>query len=143
MKIVAIGGREHERVEIAIHGYERQMTGEWHDDNWISVKVTIRAGAFCGAFVASFITDELRVFREQLMCLYTSCVGQAVFDTLEGQLHLKLEGEPLGRVRLEGRASDQPGSGNKLNFVIDVDQSHLKSAIGDIDEALEMYPVRA
>ena len=143
MKVVAIGGQEHERVEIAIHGYERQQTGDWHDDNWLPVKVTVRAGAFHGAFAASFITEDLRTFREQLKGLYATCSGQAVFETLEDQLHLRLHSEPLGHVRLESWAADQPGSSNKLHFAIAIDQSHLRSAIGDLDEALKDYPVRA
>jgi hypothetical protein len=50
MKSIAFGGEEHERLEINVLGYERAASGDYHDDNWLSVEVSVRCGAFRGQF---------------------------------------------------------------------------------------------
>jgi len=142
MKSVAFGGQEHERVEISVHGYERPPRGEYFDDNWLRVGVSIHAGAFSGGFGAAFLTAELESFHEQLSSLHETLKGEARFQTLEEQLSLVLKGNGLGHIELAGEALDQPGIGSRLCFTISLDQSHLRSSLESLRAVLATFPVR-
>ena len=69
MQSFAFGGEKYERLEIVVQGYERAATGEFSDNNWLSVVVSIHCGAFRGKFSAAFLTSELDSFHEQLSSL--------------------------------------------------------------------------
>ena len=142
MQRVAFGGEEHERLEIVVHGYERQATGDFHDDNWLSVDVSIQAGSFRGRFHAAFLTTELKAFRDELRALLETLKGEAVFHTLEEQLTLTLQGDGLGHIQLHGKALDQVGIGNCLEFGLAIDQTQLRSSVRALEAAVNAYPVR-
>ncbi len=140
----SLGGSERERVAVKVARYERApLTGDYHDDNWLNVTVTISAGAVDGTFSASFLTDEFVVFRAQLQDLYSTLRGEAQFSTLEEQLFLKLVGNGLGQISLKGYALDRAGDGNRLDFELALDQSHLANAISDLNAVIERFPGRA
>jgi hypothetical protein len=136
------GGEERERVEVAVHGYERATVGEYHDDNWLTVEIEVQAGAFAGRFQAAFLTDELASFLEELRILHSSLRGNANFTTLEGQLSLSLEGDGLGHIGLKGRALDQPGIGNQFRFHLSLDQTQLQASLRSLEGVVNAYPVR-
>ncbi len=139
----SLGGSKHERVEVIVSGYERQPTGDYHDDNWLSVEVSLSMGGFKGRFHASFLTDELMGFRDQLAVLYKTLKGEAKLVTMETQLLLNLSGDGRGGISLKGEASDQPGIGNRLLFDLDLDQTQLATTLRELDAVLERFPVRA
>src|SRR5689334_22572338 len=121
----SLGESKHERVEVAVSGYERRPTGDYHDDNWLSVDVSLSVGGFKGHFQASFLTAELMGFRDQLAVLYKTLNGEAKLVTMETQLLLNLDGNGRGGISLKGEAWDQPGIGNRLLFGLDLDQTQL------------------
>ena len=143
MENFAFGGEEADRVEVRVHGYERAQVGEYYDDNWLKVSVCINAGSFSGLFEAAFLTSEFIEFRDNLRSLYESLVGSAHFATLEGQLTLHLTGDGKGHIALAGVAFDAPGTGNRLEFHINLDQGHLSSALRGLDGIATTFPVRA
>jgi hypothetical protein len=69
--------------------------------------------------------------------------GDVTFTTLEDQLFLKLSGNGRGQISLTGYALDQPGIGNRLQFQLELDQTHLAQALRDLDVTIERFPVRA
>ncbi|MFN7571089.1 MAG: hypothetical protein ACK5TK_06500 [Betaproteobacteria bacterium] len=117
--------------------------GEYYDDNWLRVSVRVSAGAFAGLFDATFLTSEFVGFRESLGALHDSLIGSARFSTLEEQLVLDLTGDRLGHITLRGVATDAPGIGNRLQFQLALDQSHLSVALRDLDAMICTFPVRA
>jgi hypothetical protein len=123
-------------------GYEREPTGEYFDDNWLSVAVEVKAGGFKGYFSASFLTGEMEAFREEAAKLYDSLTGQAKFRTLEEQLSLDLVGDGRGHIRLTGSAADQPGIGNTFAFAFTFDQTQLRSSVQSLTRLLGVFPVR-
>ena len=143
MTTVSIGGASREYVRIEVHGYERPPVGEFHDVNWLTVRVSVSAGAFSGAFDAAFLTEELVAFLEQLKRLHSSLSGEAVFSTLEEQLSLRLIGDGRGHIALTGACVDIAGTGNRLEFSLALDQTHLSSAIQQLNELVRSFPVRA
>jgi hypothetical protein len=139
----SIGGSERERVEIVVQRYERPPSGEYYDDNWVNVEVFVSAGGFTGRFSASFQTAELLSFRDQLSSLYSTLKGEAKFETMETQLTLVLTGDGRGGISLKGEAWDQPGIGNRLEFNLDLDQTHVGKAVSELNEVVGGFPVRA
>lgn len=142
MQTFFFGGDERERIEVTVHGYERAPVGDFHDDNWLSVEVAVKAGAFSGRYQAAFLTEELVLFLEQLQTLHSALRGRATFATMEEQLSISLEGDGLGHITLIGAASDQPGIGNELRFQLSLDQTQLQASLQSLEAVVNAYPVR-
>src|SRR6266404_3495219 len=139
----SLGESKRERVEVTIFSYERQqLSGDYHDDNWLAVEVSLAVGGFHGRFRASFLTAELMGFRDQIAALYKSLKGEAKLVTMETQLCLSLTGNGRGGISLKGEAWDQPGIGNRLEFGLELDQTHLATTLQELNAAIERFPTR-
>ncbi len=143
MLSVAFGGDEREKMVVQVHCYERAPVGESDDDNRVHVSVLIAVGAFAGDYNATFLTSDFVGFREGLQALHESLEGPVIFSTLEDQLSLKFTGDGRGHIALVGVAIDAPGTGNRLEFELALDQTSLPSALGELDEIVRTFPVRA
>ena len=113
MQEISFGGAKHERVAIEVRSYERAATGQFDDDNWLTVSIAVAAGAFRGRVDAAFQVAELVAFRNDLAALYKTLKGRAALRTMEEQLSLDFEGTGLGSVEMRGEILDQPGIGNR------------------------------
>ena len=142
MKSIVFGGQHHERLERAVKGYERGPTGDYHDDNWLPVTVSLAVGAFQGSFEASFQAVELLELHESLSELYEALSGKVEFRTLEEQLRLEFVGNGRGSIEVRGEALDQPGIGNRLSFTLQLDQSQLGQSVQALKVAVAAFPVR-
>lgn len=140
--MVVFGGERYERVEIIVHGYERQHTGDYHDDNWLTVQISVAAGAFNGSFDAAFQVAELVAFHGELVGLSRTLQGRAQLQTMEEQLTMDFEGNGLGQVELRGVAVDKPGIGNRLVFALSLDQTQLRAGCDQLARILSAFPVR-
>ncbi len=136
------GGEEKDRVEVQIHGYEREPTGEYFDDNWVNVSVHLSVGSFSGHYTATFLTSDFVSFHDNLLILHQSLKAIARFSTLEEQLSLELTGDGCGHITLKGLAIDAPGTGNRLNFELALDQSYLPLALRELHDIVSRFPVR-
>jgi hypothetical protein len=143
MASFSIGGTFRECVEVDVLGYERSPVGNYHDDNWLRVRVAISVGAFSGAYEAAFLTDELASFKGQLETLYRTLEGTARFSTLEEQLSLLFSGNGRGEIIVQGEATDAVGSSNKLNFELVTDQTYLQATLQGLRSVADLFPVRA
>ena len=142
MQQIAFGGEKHERLEINVAGYERGVSGDYHDDNWLRVRVSVAAGAFRGSFGATFQAAELLDLCTGLSGLYETLSGCVRFETLEEQLSLEFTGNGRGSIELLGKALDQPGIGNKLNFTLQLDQTQLYQSVQGLKAAVAAFPIR-
>jgi len=141
--IASFGQSERERIEIDVISYERSPVGEYYDDNWLTVEIRVSVGGFSGKAKAAFLTGEFVDFLAQLRSLYQSLSGTAEFTTLEDQLRLKATGDGKGHIQLVGNLTDQPGSGNRLHFALQFDQSQLRASIGELEQVTSAFPVRS
>jgi hypothetical protein len=139
---IAFGGEKHERLEIIVAGYERAVSGDYDDDNWLRVTVSVAAGAFRGSFDATFQAVELLDLCTGLSGLYDTLSGCVKFETLENQLSLDFTGNGRGSIELLGEALDQVGIGNKLSFALQLDQSQLYQSVQALKAAVAAFPVR-
>ena len=122
--------------------YERPASGDYHDDNWLTVSIAVGVGGFSGRIRAAILTEELTGFAEQLHRLYEQLSGSAEFTTMEGQLSLRLSCDTRGHIMLRGEVLDRAGIGNRLSFHLDLDQSFLQQSIRELDAVIKAFPVR-
>ena len=142
MPSFSLGSSDREKVVVTVRGYERAPTGEYYDDNWLTVVVEVSAGAFSGKFDAAFLTQDFVSFRDQLRGLYDSLKGEANFTTLEDQLSIRVSGNGRGGLVVAGEALDQPGVESKLLFEFALDQTSLLPALRELNEIVFLFPVR-
>jgi len=128
---------------VVVQGYERAPSGDYYDDNWLNVQILVSAGGFKGSFRASFQTAELLGFRDLLSSLHNTLKGEANFETMETQLAVVLKGDGRGGISLKGEAWDQPGIGNRLEFNLALDQTHIGKALNELNDIVREFPVRA
>lgn len=101
------------------------------DKNWVEGYVKVKAGAFSGEFKADFMTVDFVSFKSELTRLYDKLNGIATFNTLESQVEIKIVGDGIGHLKAECEVMDYAGTGNKLEFEIDFDQTHIPK-IGEL-----------
>jgi hypothetical protein len=140
--IFSFGHSEQERIEVDVLRYERAPAGEYYDDNWLTVEIRICAGGFHGNAVAAILTRELVEFASRVRPLFKTLSGSADFTTMEGHLTLLLVGDGKGHIELRGEVADQAGTGNRLHFTLQFDQSQLGASIRELDRVISLFPVR-
>lgn len=129
-----IGGQEEKYVQVSIV--------RDNGDGWFSSEVKVAAGCFQGSFNADFNSWAFSDFESQLSRLYETVSGTAVFTSYEAQLELKLTCNAQGHVHVRGEAMDFAGTGNKLIFTLDIDQTHIPAVLDSLRQALERHPPR-
>jgi len=140
--IFSFGQSEHERIEVDVVRYERSPTGDFYDDNWLTVKILVQAGGFRGKADAAFLTSEVAEFSSNVRTLFETLTGTVEFQTLEGQMSLVLVGDGKGHIELTGEVEDKPGIGNRLRFVLQIDQSQLGQSLHELEGVATKFPVR-
>lgn len=140
--IFSFGQSESERIEIDILRYERTPVGDYHDDNWLTVKIDVSTGGFRGTVHAALLTFELKEFVAEMETLFQTLIGIAEFQTLEEQLQIELKGDGKGHILLTGEVLDQAGIGNRLSFSFQFDQVALGKSIRGIKAVTEKFPLR-
>ena len=111
------------------------------DRNWIRSKVAIKAGGFSGQFDCELAATDFDGFKKELSVLYNKLDGTASFNTLEGQLEIKIKGDGNGHLKAECSAMDLAGMGNELMFTIDFDQTAIPRMIKQLEKIMETFPV--
>ena len=130
-----IGGQDSEYVRVAIIGD--------NGDGWFSAQVDVVVGAFRGTYPASFNSWAFSNFRRDLEVLYRTVSGSASFTSYERQLEIKMTCSPQGHIELRGEAVDLAGTGNRLTFRVELDQTFIPKILADLKVALDRYPPRA
>jgi hypothetical protein len=113
---------------------------DW-DRNWINSKVTIKAGGFSGQFDCNFMTTDFERFRIEFAQLYTKLSGTASFDTIEGQVSIKIKGDGIGHFEADCLAMDYAGTGNTLEFEMVFDQTIIPEIVRQLDNITKTFPI--
>jgi hypothetical protein len=137
-----LGGSDHEYVRVELLGWSSPDSDDYWDGNWLFARVSLAVGGFRGGYQANFRTDELDRFLKQLGHLHSKLKGEAVFDTLEGQLRLRCVGDGRGHIAVTGEAQDEAGLGHRLAFTLELDQTQLAPLMNDLTRSLDQFPVR-
>lgn len=130
-----IGGERAEFVRVAIVGD--------NGDGWLLAKVELVVGAFSGTYSADLTSVALSRFALDLETLYRTISGTAVFTDYEGQLELQMVCDIRGHIRLKGEAMDIAGTGHKLTFELELDQTNVPQILTSLASLLERHTARA
>jgi len=137
-----IGGKEHERVEVALIGRECPESFDLYDGNWLEARVSVAVGAFRGEFSCTLRAQDFAELLPQLRRLHADLLGSARFATMEGQLEFEIIGDGRGHLKVRGRVVDQPGDGTSLEWSLAIDQTFLPAMIEAVSAISTMYEVR-
>ena len=112
---------------------------DW-DANWLKGFVNVKAGGFSGEFKADFMTVDFESFKTELTKLYVNLNGIATFNTLESQVEIKIIGDGIGHLSAECEVMDYAGMGNKLEFKINFDQTHIPKILEQLEKITNRFP---
>lgn len=113
---------------------------DW-DKNWLDASVVIKAGGFSGQFNTQLMTVDFENFKQELKSLYTKLDGTANFSTMEGNINIRMKGDGRGHIASECKLMDHPGTGNKLEVRIDIDQTYIPILIRQLDNIVQIFPI--
>ena len=139
---VHIGILPRSQVVLDVMRRELPSAEDYWDGNWLVVQVTVAMGSWRGEFEAGLRSTEFEQFLAGVRHLQENLDSAAEFTTDEGWLHLRLMGDGLGHIRVEGRATDQPGTSDALSFRTDFDQTYLSALIPELEAVMTAFPVR-
>ena len=111
------------------------------DADWIVCDVEIAAGGFRGQFRADLRSEEFQAFLEEVEGLSTMLEGTAAFSAMEGQMEVSLAGSANGQIGVEGEEVDDAGTGNRLHFAFEIDQTQLPDITRAVASLLAAFPV--
>jgi hypothetical protein len=141
MSVIRLGRERAEYLTLAIHGRNRPVSEDYWDGNWLWCTAEVAAGAFRGSVSNVIRNEDLIRFLPRLEDLYRRLDGEALLDTLEGWLDLRVIGVGHGQVEVRGSLCDAPVDGNQLEFRLALDQTFLPPLIGQIRAAVEAFPI--
>lgn len=102
--------------------------------------VSIQSGNYYVMNAGIWITvDELITFYKQLQKAYNSLKGNITFSNFDRTLHFTLQFNPFGQIKLEGEFQELHIQKNKLEFEINIDQSHLPATLLDLKQIVEPF----
>ncbi len=125
-----------------VHGYQYLEAEDVDDANWL------RITAHCGGSGAQvevsgsvLQTFDLARFRAALAALSASLVGEALLETHEPDLAVRVHARHLGQVDVEvGISPNHLQQDHRFKF--ELDQTHLAPAAKQLESILERWPVR-
>ena len=138
---ILIGDSDGQHVILRAIGRSHPGLFEYSDGNWITCELQISVGGFRGHFRADLRSEEFVTFLEELASLRNTLEGRATFSTIEGQIGFSLIGDERGHVRVEGEAVDIAGTGNRLHFGFEIDQTYLPPLCRSLEAFLGAFPV--
>jgi hypothetical protein len=138
---IRIGGERRDFISIRPLWRCHPEQDDYWDGNWVESEIRVRVGGFQGSFRASLRSDEFQKFKRELTRLSTTLAGKATFATMEEQLTITMDGNGRGHIQVSGQATDMAGIGNRLNFSLEIDQTHLPAIIAALSSILQKFPV--
>ena len=103
-----IDGHESGRLNVKVYTRQHNATDYW-DGNWLLSSIEIESGGFTGNFGASLRSEELKLFRDHIVKIYSQEITVASFQTMEEQLRIRIEGDKLGHFTADCDVMDKVG----------------------------------
>jgi hypothetical protein len=141
MCVIRFGGEDAEYLLLTVHRRNLPGSADYWDGNFLWCTAEVAAGAFRGSLSNVLRNEDLARFLAQVDELYQRLDGEALLDTLEGWLDVRLIGDGRGHVEALGRLCDDPVHGNTLEFRLFFDQTFLPELMRELRAALEAFPM--
>jgi hypothetical protein len=103
--------------------------------------VELEADGFRGMAAGDLRAEEIASFYYQLNQLQESLSGTAEFETMEGWLNIRIEGNRRGQMTCQCVLRDQGRSRSQLECTIDCDQTFSRLTLTDLKKAMHEFPV--
>ena len=129
-------------MKVEVLSYERLPDSGYWDANWINARVEIKARSFSGTYLAQLQTLDFSQFKKGVESLYANLEGITQFNSMEDWLKIIIRGDGIGHFDVECEACDIPGTGNRLEFKMEIDQTEIPRLIDQLDDILTKFPVR-
>jgi hypothetical protein len=131
-----------DRVAIRVLRRLYPSANDYWDGNWLDTPLDVSVGRFKANIDAHLRGNELESFRMRLECLHESLAGEAVLESMEDWITLRVAINRAGHLHLTGVVSDSPGARNRLEFSIeDLDRSHLPPVLDALRSVAAAFPV--
>lgn len=130
------------RLVIVVLCYENVLATHTADANWLRCEVRVRMGGWEGAVRVSLTTEDFVLFCQDLQHVLEGTATTATFDTMEEVLALRVEETRTGICRITGTVRDRSSPQIEFLFVLDSDQSYLRSALVGLQQVVATFPVR-
>lgn len=119
--------------------FEVVLPAEIRSQGWARARVKLAVEGFV-ADVAVFIDrDDFARFASELEALDQSLSGVARLEPLERQVSLRVSADHRGRLTLKGELRAQAGSGTRLEFEFELDQTFLREPLAQLQDALRHW----
>lgn len=138
---IRIGEIEGEQLTLTLSGREVPDATDFWDGNWLRCTAEVASGAFRGRLEGSIRRDEIAEFHREVQVLHERLTGEAVFETMEAWLSIRLIGDGRGHIEARCRICDDIAFGNTLHSRFSFDQTSLLHLARDLAVALHAYPV--
>jgi hypothetical protein len=139
--LIHLGGAESEYLKLTVHGRNIPEASDYWDGNFLWCTAEVAAGAFRGSASNVIRNEDLVRFLPRLEALGQRLDGEALFDTLDGWLDVRVIGVGGGRVEVRGQLLDDLVNGNQLEFRLALDHTALPPLIAQVRAILEAFPV--
>jgi hypothetical protein len=73
--------------------------------------------------------------------LQESLQGNAAFETMEHWLSIRVTADGKGHMTFRSIIRDRPGTGNILDCTLETDQTHTRTTVIQLREAISKFPV--
>lgn len=138
---VIIGSGDSARIALRPLFRTHPDANDFWDGNWIDCKITVRAGAFQGSYVACLRTNELAALLRDVEHAYHDLAGTISFRSMEEWVYIEMKGDGLGHFTGTCLCRDRAGGGNELRAEIEFDQTDLVTLRQQLAALLLTYPV--
>jgi hypothetical protein len=126
---------------LTVHGRSHPDATDFWDGNWLDCTAEVTAGAFHGRLDRSLRAGELDRFRGQLARLHETLTGEAVLETMEHWLMIRVAGDGRGHLEASCRLCDGPALGNVLECRLSFDQTFLPTVVRQLETAMQTHPI--
>ncbi len=141
MCVIRFGGDEAEYLTLTVHGRSLANSVDYWDGNWLTCTAEVAVGAFQGSLNRLLRNEDISRFHRRVTALHERLTGEALFDTLENWLDLRLIGDSRGHIETRGQLCDDPVTGNVLEFRLFFDQTYLPRLMTQLRDVLAFFPV--
>lgn len=128
-------------LELAFDGYERTMSENSDDANWVMCRINLAMSACTAQLRTSLTTQEIRYLRDELSRLLHTLEGRIELSTDEDALQLSIQMHSGGRAVVNGVLKIRGGSHVSIAFEFSSDQSYLRTALNSLQALVAAFPV--
>ena len=122
MHILQIGNSDSEHVRLSFEDTDLEH-------GRLYCAINIKVDRFSGDITADYEHRDFVKLQSDLTNLHEALSRTAILNHRDEQFVLEFEGDGLGHITISGTAFAYPTYGNKLDFSLSIDQSHLPELI--------------